>query len=329
LEIDHPLNQNLLDDIYRQIETLWVNSGAWPDFTKAMRLPLLGETESDITQASIARFASLPGLCCQAAGGEAAWADEVAAAWLMCYAAAHLFDSVEDQDQPDPWWANLGAGAAINVASGLLLSAPLVLNQLQHRKETQAVAGEVLRDFFASSLLTGSGQHRDLIIPQVDLVEWCEIASAKTGTPFALACRLGARLAGTDPARLEAFSCFGWNLGMLIQVFDDLNDLRDLQGTEGLTLPVGLERSLPVVYCLEVSPPQTAQRLRTSLDTCVDGPEAAADLIQILEQCGAGLYLLTELERYKAGALAALKAAAPEPVAGEILATYISQMDPE
>jgi geranylgeranyl pyrophosphate synthase len=244
----------------------------------------------------------------------------------MCYAAAHIFDSIEDQDRPDPWWSNLGAGAAINVACGLLLSAPLALNQLQQRQETRAVAGEVLRDFFASSLLTGSGQHRDLILPQPGLAEWVEIASAKSGTPFSLACRSGARLAGAESSRVEGFSSFGWNLGMLIQVFDDLHDFRNFQGNAGLVIPAGLERSLPVVYSLEVSPPQTQQLLQTAMDNATGDPQAAADLIRILDQCGAGLYLLTELERYRAGALAALKAAAPEPVAGGYLSAIIDQM---
>ncbi|HJW91175.1 MAG TPA: polyprenyl synthetase family protein [Anaerolineales bacterium] len=294
-----------------------------------MRLALRGETESSDSQASIARLALLPGLCCQAAGGDPAWADEVAAAWLMCYTAAHLFDSVEDQDKPDLWWANLGPGAAINVASGLLQSTPLVLSQLHQRKETQAVAVEVLVDFFINTLISGSGQHRDLVITQPSLTEWVEIASAKSGAPFALACRSGARLASADPIRLEAFSRFGRNLGMLIQVLDDLEDFRNLQDPTASALPPGLERSLPVVYSLEVGSSQIQERFQTALHASADFPQAANELIHLLDQCGAGLYLITEIERYKAGALTALEAATPEPGAGNMLSAYIHQIDPE
>ncbi|HSF81459.1 MAG TPA: hypothetical protein VLA49_09505, partial [Anaerolineales bacterium] len=71
-------------------------------------------------------LAGLPALCCQAAGGKPAWADAVTAAWLCFYQAAHLMDSLQDQDEPEPWWTEAGPGVALNVASGLYFSAALV-----------------------------------------------------------------------------------------------------------------------------------------------------------------------------------------------------------
>jgi hypothetical protein len=47
-----------------------------------------------------------------------------AAAWLLFYAAAHLMDSLEDRDDPDPWWQALGPSAAINIATGLYFRQP-------------------------------------------------------------------------------------------------------------------------------------------------------------------------------------------------------------
>ena len=42
-------------------------------------------------------------------------------------------DHVEDKEEPDPWWAELGAGPVVNVATGLYFSACLALSQLDEQ----------------------------------------------------------------------------------------------------------------------------------------------------------------------------------------------------
>ena len=70
---------------------------------------------------SLSRWVDLPGLCCQAAGGNPEWANDLTAAWILFYSAAHLMDKVQDQDEPDPWWQKLGPGVALSAATGLYL----------------------------------------------------------------------------------------------------------------------------------------------------------------------------------------------------------------
>ena len=270
-----------------------------------------------------ARFALLPGLCCQAAGGDPGCAADLAAAWLLYYSAAHVFDSVEDQDQPEAWWAALGPGVAINVATGLLFSASLGLQRLFKHQQTRQVAQQVVQDFNQSLLVVSSGQHADLVNPQPDLKQWLEIAGAKSGEFFALACRCGARLATDDPARLKGFSDFGHHLGVLLQILDDLEDLKPGSDVETPDLSPKIGRSLVVAYALDVLPTPAKQRLRECLQTLLDDQQAATELIHLLDQCGAAIYLATEIERQLGLGLAALEHAAPQPPAGDILASLL------
>src|SRR3990172_4221676 len=99
-----------------------------------------------------ARLVELPALCCQAVGGEAEWADGVTAAWLCFYQAAHLMDSIQDQDEPEDWWAEAGAGVALNVASGLFFTASLLLESLRQEPTRGALAAEIVPEFYRSFL---------------------------------------------------------------------------------------------------------------------------------------------------------------------------------
>jgi geranylgeranyl pyrophosphate synthase len=268
----------------------------------------------------------LPGLCCQAAGGEARLADPVAAAWLLFYAAAHLMDSLEDQDDPDPWWAELGMGSAINVATGLYFSACLALQELNSMpvdsQTARQATGQVLRPF----LVMCSGQHQDLIQPPLTLEQYWRIASAKSGAFFAMACQVGARLATSRVEITNGFRQFGLHLGLLLQILDDLQDYKELSESHRLANPRSLARSLPAVYVREVGSTQAIERFDLLLPQAHINPEAVAELIQIIEQHGGVLYLSVELDKHYDLALAGLDSAGAQSPARETLVSAINQL---
>jgi len=148
------------------------------------------EGKSASTGEESSRWALLPGLCCQAAGGDPQWADDVAAAWLLYYVAADLMDTVEDRDEPDLWWAEMGPGFALNVASGLFFSASQALNHLHIQQETHVAASAITENFNRSFLKMCGGQHTDLVQPEPTLTQYWETVAGKSGTFFTLA-RLG------------------------------------------------------------------------------------------------------------------------------------------
>lgn len=266
-------------------------------------------------------WAGLPGLCCQAAGGQAAWADPVSAGWLMFYAAAHLMDCVEDCDKLDPWCAEGGPGLALNAATGLYFSACLALQKLTNRPVldgAQLSAAElVLRPF----LVMGSGQYADFAGPPAGLEEYWRVAEAKSGAFFALACQAGASLASSDPAVLEGFRQYGQNLGVIIQILDDLADFRDLRDDQRALTTDELQRSLLTVYFSEVCTSETLARYKDLLDQAAAGRSTISEIAEMIEQNGGTLYLQTELEiRQRMARLGLDRASASEPARSKLLA---------
>jgi len=272
------------------------------------------------------RWVILPGLCCQAAGGELESTLEVSAAWLLLYTAAHLVDTVEDGDQDSQVNLLGGAGAAINTANGLFLSAVLQLNSMQKTDIPKDLAAEITTDYLETILFMTSGQHRDLIIPRMDLNQWWQIAEAKTGAFFSLACRAGAQLGVSDPLKIKAYSDYGYHLGLMLQIIDDLEDLQVFMQTGEIATPKFLDRSLAIAYAGNVLP-ESANKELTQLRHITSPNEKIGDkLIDMLDECGAGLYMVAELEKHFDLGMASLFEARPAQPAGEDLEAIIQAL---
>lgn len=309
------------------IEALWAKTDAWPDLVRAMRLAINSQQSNKTeTNGRLSRFSCLPGLCCQAVGGDPHWADGLNVAWLLFYTAAHLMDSVQDDDVPEPWWKELGPGAALNSASGLYFSACLALNDLYVNGIPLDSANEIISDFFNSFLIMSSGQHQEFTCNEPTLENYWKNAEAKTGIFFALACRSGARLATSDKNRIDHFSEFGIHLGLIIQLLDDLDDVRSPPGTETPGQKPELSRSLPVVYALEVISSTERERLRECLRDAPIDSSAAQEALGIIDNSGAVTYMMTVLDREKALAADALKNANPTHPAGEELSLILRDL---
>jgi geranylgeranyl diphosphate synthase type I len=322
------LENDLLKSIWQRIELSWSDTGAWPEYVEFARLALSSERqEGEAASRPSSRWALLPGLCCQAAGGDPHWADDIAAAWLMFYLAADLMDSVEDQDEPDAWWARYGFAAAINAATGLFFAASRSLHRLYLREEISPCAGEMIEDFHTSFIRMCGGQYQDMTISEPSLEQYWKIAESKSGTFFSLACRSGARLAIADKNKLDNFGFFGNHLGVLIQVLDDLDDLHGLSAASLPEKGNGIFHSLPVVYALDVSPKPTHKRLKECLHEASHDPQASLEAYKIIENSGVVLYIMTEIEHHKKKAHECLGLANPRSPAGEQLVELINRMD--
>jgi hypothetical protein len=276
------LTENLNRAFYQVIINQWEKSKAWPDYISAMLdvLPLQDKNldpEQDPT-----RWAQLPGLCCQAAGGQKAWADHVTAAWFLFYTAAHVFDTLEDQDLPDPWWSDQGSGISLNVGTGLMISAAQILEMLNRDSNTNNQAALIAEDFFQTILKMGSGQHHDLSHVSLNLEQWFANANAKSGEFFSLGCRSGARLASSDSTIIKLYSTFGRHLGLLLQIMDDLDDWHTSKMSDQVSDLKWLAKSLPATYACEVLPEKKANELRNCLDKRINISESVTDALQLI-----------------------------------------------
>ena len=305
--------------ISNKIKSIWANADAWPDYEEAMyqALPLFNLDK--ISSNNLSQWMLLPGLCCQAAGGQSHWADDIITAWFLFYVGAHIMDSVEDQDPPDNWWIDFGSGIAVNVASGFYFSASIALQDLHESSYTRHVANEVIQDFNRSLLAMCGGQHRDLSWSEPTLDQYWQTTGKKSGTFFSLACRSGARLGTDDSLKIESYSKFGYHLGVLVQIFDDLEDLEQQNLVDTTQTRLGLRKSLPFVYALEVVNPEDRQKLEKYLCSSLENHNSIDEVIRLLDESEAALYIQAEIERQRSSAMDALKAAEPESKAGDAL----------
>ena len=296
------------------------------EFSELMWLALSKEKQSSAISGNEPEMALLPGLCCQAAGGDASWADIVTAAWMLFYAAADIMDNIEDKDVPVSWWGDSGPATALSVATGLYFSATSVLYQMERKDVTKKIAPVVIQDFFNCFMIMSSGQYDDLRIPQPTIEQYWKIASAKSGAFFALACRSGARLVLGDGPHCKLYGQFGNQIGLLLQILDDLDEI---SFKNQLVTPATVEkltRSLPVVYTMQMVPDETKERLKVCLQNAFHESSAAKEALAIMEESGAMLYLLSEIERNKKLALDSLTRAEATSPAGEILTSYVEKL---
>lgn len=308
--------QNTLNSFRETINRIWHKGGAWPEYVRAMRLALnAGRDEGEAPA-----WAALPGLCCEAAGGEAAWADALAVAWVLLREAASITDNVEDRDPPADWWAQSGSAAALSVATGLYFSASQALNQLENAPVDAQAARDVRDEALRCVLEMCSGQHLDLIQPRPSLATYWQVARAKSGAFFGMACWAGARLATEEPHALAGFQEFGVQLGLLIQILDDLEEYQVLeQSSLGSAAPPegwpDLRRSLPAAYVREVAPPEAVERFEQLLENSTGASDAGAQVVQAIEGVGGAAYVLAELEIARLKALEGLEISGARPPA--------------
>ena len=323
------LPQNPLYQILNRLESIWAESGAWPSLIEDMRQTLsFSKSKGSRTGYRTTGLILLPGLCCQAAGGDPSRADELAAAWYLYYVAANLMDKIEDQDQLESWLNDLGTGRILNIASGLYFTASSILNNLCLMEATKLVAAEVIRDINKGFLNMCGGQHRDLVWAEPNLNQFWEIAASKSGSFFSIACSGGARLATHEAARINGFSQFGHHLGILIQLFDDLEDLKYFRECRSKNRWTNLDKTLPFIYAREVLPASKYIRLQKCMQDSDEVAEAAEEVFEIIDDCGTALYINVEIERHREEALAGLDQAEPLSTAGDKLVELLRSITP-
>lgn len=316
--------------IFDLITEFWARPAVWPGYKELLFQAIMPvRKEGAPPRASASEWLRLPGLCCQAVGGDPQAADRLTAAWFLFYRAAHLMDSVQDQDEPEPWWAEAGPGAALSAATGLFFTATAILEDLHNQLLAPGAGPDILQRFSDSFLTMGSGQYLDLVRPSLALEEYWQVAEAKSGAFFGLACWAGARLASQNLELLERFQRFGNQIGLLIQIGDDLDELGLLAGEKGGPSLIPGPRALPVVYARAVLPAHDQRQLSAALEAAEKDAAAAGELREILEKSGAALYILAELHRHYQIALAELREAGPETSVSRELIALLERFNPD
>lgn len=103
----------------------------------------------------------------------------------------------------------------------------------------------------------------------LDKAEYDAVIKRKTADLFIVACRAGAYVAGASESQVEAMTEYGYSLGMLFQISDDVLDILSdgdhLKKTIGQDLEEG-QVTLPMIYLLDVVPSDVRAKLRADLE---------------------------------------------------------------
>lgn len=178
-------------------------------------LALPGNMLSDTPNA---RWAKQVWTCCVAVGGRWEQAVEVAAAVEIFMVALDVLDDVEDGEDTS-LRGHLGAARTLNVSTGLLFLAQW---SLLNMAEGGAAAANML---LKAGLEACGGQHADLGTGSprpVSPEEALEVTAGKSASLVAAICRLGACAAGADMTMQERYARFGWCVGMVAQLANDI-----------------------------------------------------------------------------------------------------------
>jgi geranylgeranyl pyrophosphate synthase len=260
----------------------------------------------------------LPTLCCAAAGGTLQVSEGVTQAWTLLYAALHILDSIEDEDAVDKSWAHWGKGPAINLSTGLIASTGSLLCTLEQAEIPPDAAQHIRRQFFHVLLHMTAGQHADLTLHEPTLEQCWQIAAAKSGAWFGLACHAGARIVTEDARQLEHFQRFGHHLGMLVQIGDDIDGLWVRDGAQS-DLTNWPRWTLPVAYAMLVLDGSQRDQLYKYIRAASTDPDAEEKARSLTIRSGAVLYLIVEAHQHYNQAYQALLAAAEASTARDEL----------
>ena len=268
------------------VEAIWHKTGISPEYLAKMKQVCVPKTKSSNS------LNQLPHLFCELNRGNEDQLVPILAAWNILRFAARLLDDIEDNDVKEKTMVN---PVALNVSTGLLFTVGQILNSLEQFGVKQTAAFDIRQRFYDELLTICSGQHLDLS-PDIPTLEECwQICGAKSGSFVGLICWAGGRIANAHEAQLQLYYQFGYNLGLLDEIRDDLADLwsdtthlSDLQNSQ--------HYSLPITYALAVLPEEDRQQLLF----CLRSPEPDMELVarDLIIQSGAGVYLTVQSTNY-------------------------------
>jgi geranylgeranyl pyrophosphate synthase len=189
----------------------------------------------------------LPILTCEALGGDVEPAHHVAAGLEIGRIAAGCLDEWQDHDTEDALWQAIGPERTVGMATGMIALSLLAVNHLAELGINPGLVLALQREFEMALLRMSAGQYADLG-DDLSLDDYEGVAGAKTGALFQLGCWAGATVAGAPVETAELYGDFGYHLGLLAQVW---NDLFGLAGFEGKN-DAEQQRALPILAALAV-----------------------------------------------------------------------------
>jgi geranylgeranyl diphosphate synthase type I len=235
-------------------------------------------------------------LACEGAGGAATACAPAAAAVELLHSFTLLHDDVADRDDlrrgRPTVWHRWGVGQAITAGDAVFALANLTVSQLQERGVSAATVCAMLRELNQAALAVCEGQQLDISYEgrsDVQVEEYFDMITRKTGALFAHAAAMGAMVGGAPADQTEALRSFGRHLGVGYQIRDDT--LGIWGDPSELGKPVGSDlrqnkRSLPIIHALAAAAQAGETDVAAALAEGVATDEDAAAMAERMAQLG-------------------------------------------
>lgn len=197
-----------------------------------------------------------------------------------------------NRDGQDAVWWVWGPAQAINAGDGMHALARLVMLKIQERGSSPDIAYKSIQLLDECSLNMCVGRFLDLEAQEridLDVNSYLEMAYGKTGSLYACAMKLGALIGMPDSPHIESLGLCGTNLGVAIQVS---NDIKAIWGNDESASGINPEvlnkkKLLPVAYAVEVGDLKIKRRLGDIYFKRVLEQDDAAIVREILDETGA------------------------------------------
>jgi geranylgeranyl diphosphate synthase type I len=280
-------------------------------------------------------------LAFKALGGDYRKTLPAAAAVELGHNFSLVHDDIEDSDRErrhrPTLWALWGVPLAINAGDALFALSRLALYRLMEDEEYEPQKLlDVMRVYDETCLALCEGQYLDISFERrtdVTVDEYLEMIGKKTAALIRASVQTGAMMASDDPAVVEAFGRFGYDLGMAFQIADDLKGSFWDAAESGKSAAGDIrkrKKTFPVMWALQNADPDDVARLiaiyqptmqATDGSRPPDGdapisPAQVDEVLEILERSGARRYAEEEARRYRD---LAISEALALPVAAERL----------
>ena len=226
-------------------------------------------------------------LSCEACGGDWHEAVPAAAAIELIHNFSLIHDDIEDNSpmrrHRPTVWSLWGQAQAINVGDGLFAISRLALQRLTQHGVSPVEILRAFRIVDRTCLLLTEGQYLDLAFEEehsVTVELYMEMIGRKTAALMSCAAELGALLGSENEGLIERYKSFGYQLGLLFQIVDDILGIWGAGDSTGKGVGediVNKKKSLPVVYALERSEPLRQLYRNETLDEAQQ--QAAMELL--------------------------------------------------
>jgi geranylgeranyl pyrophosphate synthase len=262
----------------------------------------------------------LPLIVCESISGSFEKALPLGASLQFFMAAGDVFDDIEDNDNPNSLNTTYGSAIATNIATTLLILAEKAITRLKDKDIEDKNIVRILDTVNSYYINACTGQHMDLSLNNdrsLSEDNYLKILSLKSASQIECACYTGALLATENNALPDIFKDFGYNLGMMAQITNDISGI--LTGKDILKRKI----TLPVIFAFSQSEGEIHTQLEDYYINKLDSTYSIEQFLQILSNTGSIHYTAIKLESFRLNASDALNRAEQDGINTERLREFL------